>query len=66
MMQRLREVVAFFRELLGFGTLFGFQIIPDGFYAAGYKDAGFMLLAPAAFILIGLFVWLQKYLSGKS
>jgi Na+-transporting NADH:ubiquinone oxidoreductase subunit D len=58
--------VAFFRELLGFGTLFGFQIIPDGFYAAGYQDAGFMLLAPAAFILIGLFVWLQKYLSGKS
>lgn len=57
--------VAFFRELLGFGTLFGFQIIPDAMYAAGYEDAGFMLLAPAAFILIGLFVWLQKFLSGK-
>jgi Na+-transporting NADH:ubiquinone oxidoreductase subunit D len=59
-------VVAFFRELLGFGTLFGFQIVPDGLYAAGYRDAGFMLLAPAAFILIGLFVWLQKFLSDKS
>jgi Na+-transporting NADH:ubiquinone oxidoreductase subunit D len=58
--------VAFFRELLGLGSFFGFKVVPDKAYAAGYVDAGFMLLAPAAFILIGLFVWLQKYLSDKS
>ncbi len=51
--------VAFFRELLGAGKLFGFQIIPDIFYQAGYQDMGLMLLAPGAFIMIGLFVWLE-------
>jgi Na+-transporting NADH:ubiquinone oxidoreductase subunit D len=56
-------IVAFFRELFGSGSLFGFQIIPDAAYAAGYVDSGFMLLAPAAFIIIGLLVWLQKALS---
>jgi len=56
--------VAFIRELLGSGKLFGFHIIPEAFYAAGYEDAGFMLLAPAAFIIIGLLVWLQKAITG--
>ncbi len=56
--------VAFIRELLGSGKLFGFPIIPEVFYAAGYSDAGFMLLAPAAFIIIGLLVWLQKAITG--
>lgn len=52
--------VAFIRELLGSGRLFGFSVIPRFFYEAGYEDMGFMLLAPAAFIIIGLLVWLQK------
>ncbi len=52
--------VAFIRELLGSGKLFGFSVIPQSFYNAGYEDMGFMLLAPAAFIIIGLLVWLQK------
>jgi len=51
--------VAFFRELLGAGKLFGFQVIPQWAYAAGYEDMGLMLLAPGAFIMIGLFVWLE-------
>lgn len=51
--------VAVFRELLGAGKLFGYQIVPDGFYAAGYHNMGLMLLAPGAFIMIGLFVWLE-------
>ncbi len=58
-------IVAFFRELFGSGSLFGIQIIPDFIYDAGYVDAGFMLLAPAAFIIIGLLVWLQKAVSGN-
>jgi len=52
--------VAFIRELLGSGSLFGFQVVPEALYQAGYQDMGFMLLAPAAFIIIGLLVWLQK------
>jgi Na+-transporting NADH:ubiquinone oxidoreductase subunit D len=54
--------VAFFRELLGSGRLLGFTIIPDSFYEAGYNDMGLMVLAPGAFIMIGLFVWLEHTL----
>ena len=57
--------VAFIRELLGAGKLFGFKVIPESFYATGYENMGFMLLAPAAFIIIGLLVWLQKSLGKK-
>ena len=54
--------VAFFRELLGSGKLLGFAVIPEGFYEAGYQDMGLMVLAPGAFIMIGLFVWLEHTL----
>ena len=36
-------VVAFFRELFGSGTLFGFQVIPESFYDLGYMNCGIML-----------------------
>ena len=52
--------VALIRETLGSGTFLGIDIIPDAFYRAGYENMGFMQLAPAAFIIIGLLVWLQK------
>ncbi len=55
--------VGVLRELLGSGKLFGFQVVPDAFYAAGYENMGFMVLAPGAFITIGLIVWLQKTVS---
>ena len=54
--------VAFFRELLGSGKLFGFKVIPEGLYQAGYENMGLMVLAPGAFIMIGLFVWLEHTL----
>ena len=54
--------VAFFRELLGSGKLFGFQVVPGVFYELGYLNNGLMLLAPGAFIIIGLFVWLEHTL----
>jgi Na+-transporting NADH:ubiquinone oxidoreductase subunit D len=54
--------VAFVRELFGSGSLFGYKVVPQFLYDAGYTDMGFMLLAPAAFIIIGLLVWLQKTL----
>ncbi len=54
--------VAFVRELLGAGKLLGFSVVPQVFYDHGYMNMGFMQLAPAAFIIIGLLVWLQKSL----
>ncbi len=54
--------VAFVRELLGSGSLFGFPVVPAWAYAAGYQNMGLMVLAPGAFIVIGLFVWLQHTL----
>ena len=56
--------VAFFRELLGAGKLFGYTVIPQNLYEAGYENMGLMLLAPGAFIMIGLFVWLEHALLG--
>ena len=56
--------VACIRELFGSGKLFSIKVIPEALYAAGYEDMGFMLLAPAAFIIIGLLVWLQKAVAG--
>ena len=44
-------VLAFFRELLGSGTLFGYRIIPQSFYDAGYMDNGLVILPPMALIL---------------
>ncbi len=54
--------VAFFRELLGAGKIMGFQVVPQFAYDLGYTDMGLMLLAPGAFIVIGLFVWLEATL----
>tara|TARA_Y100001970_G_scaffold89496_2_gene112830 strand:- start:2167 stop:2793 length:627 start_codon:yes stop_codon:yes gene_type:complete len=54
--------VAFFRELLGSGTIYGFKVIPDAMYAAGYENMGLMVLSPGAFIILGLIVWAQRIL----
>ena len=53
-------IVAFFRELLGSGTLFGYQVIPDGFYEFGYANNGLMILPPMALILLGCIIWIQR------
>ncbi len=58
--------VAFGREILGSGTLFGFQLVPDAAYAAGYQNMGLMVLAPGAFILLGLIIWVQRTITGVS
>jgi len=54
--------VSFFRELLGAGKILGFAVVPQAFYDMGYMNMGLMLLAPGAFIVIGLFVWLEHAL----
>lgn len=52
--------VAFFRELLGSGTLWNYPVIPASFYDAGYLNNGLMILPPMALILAGVFVWIQN------
>ena len=49
--------VAFARELLGSGKLFGVTILPLVTEGGWYQPNGLMLLAPAAFFLIGCFIW---------
>ena len=58
-------IVAFFRELLGSGTLLGYPVLGSsidktGVYAYGYENNGFMLLAPMALITIGIIIWVQR------
>ena len=53
-------IVAFFRELFGSGTLFGFRVIPEGLYNFGYMNNGLMILPPMALIIIGTIIWCQK------
>ncbi len=57
--------VAFVRELLGAGKILGIDVIPDAIYAAGYQNMGIMVLAPGAFIVIGLLAWLQNSLTRR-
>jgi Na+-transporting NADH:ubiquinone oxidoreductase subunit D len=52
--------VAFFRELLGSGKLYGYQVIPDALYEMGYENNGLMLLSPMALITLGLIIWVQR------
>ncbi|CAI8245113.1 MAG: Na(+)-translocating NADH-quinone reductase subunit D [Flavobacteriia bacterium] len=57
--------VAFFRELLGSGTLFGIPVLGDpaaktGLYALGYENNGMMLLPPMALITVGVIIWIQR------
>jgi Na+-transporting NADH:ubiquinone oxidoreductase subunit D len=56
--------VGFCRELFGSGKIFGLQIVPQALYNAGYVDNGLMVLAPGAFILMGLLIWAQRRMSG--
>lgn len=58
--------VAFLRELLGSGKFLGFSIIPQFVFDAGYQNMGLMVLAPGAFFIIGLLVWLKNSLPGIS
>lgn len=53
-------IIAFFRELLGSGKLFGFQIIPDCFYEAGYMNNGLMIMPPMALIVVGCIIWVHR------
>lgn len=56
-------VVAFVRELLGSGTIWGFRVIPLTAYCANggfYENNGLMLVPSMALILVGAIIWIQR------
>ena len=53
-------IVAFFRELLGSGTLLGYQVVPQSLYDAGYQNNGLMILPPMALIVVGVIIWITN------
>ena len=58
-------VVAFIRELFGSGELWGIPVIPQLIYDLGYQDNGLMLLSPMALIVVGLYIWIQRFYNRK-
>ena len=57
---KILVIVAFFRELLGAGTFFGFRIIPEAAYEAGYMNNGLMLMPPMALVICACIIWYQR------
>lgn len=53
-------IVAFFRELLGSGTLMGYQVIPQWCYEHGYMNNGMMILPPMALITVACIIWVHR------
>jgi Na+-transporting NADH:ubiquinone oxidoreductase subunit D len=56
-------IVALVREILGSGSIYGFQIIPSSWYIANggvYANNGFLLFPPMALILVGIIIWVQR------
>ena len=60
-------IVSIFREIFGSGQLYGYQVIPLSIYVESggwYMNNGLMLLAPGAFIVLGLLIWAQRTYTG--
>src|SRR4030042_1865036 len=54
-------IVAFFRELLGSGTIYGYPVLDKtGIFNAGYENNGMVILPPMALIFVGLIIWFQR------
>ncbi|MFT6850589.1 MAG: Na+-transporting NADH:ubiquinone oxidoreductase subunit D [Sphingobacteriales bacterium] len=51
------------RELFGSGNLYGYKIIPQSFYDAGYVNNGVMLIPAGAAIVVGIIIWVQRTIS---
>lgn len=53
-------IVAFFRELLGSGTIWNYKVVPQAFYDFGYMNNGLMIMPPMALIVVGIIVWIHQ------
>ncbi len=62
-------VIAFIRELLGFGTVFGYPFLDPLFKALGYSEGwvswAIMIMAPGGFFMLASFIWVANNLSAK-
>lgn len=63
-------IVGFIRELFGFGSLFNIQVIPSFLYASAehpdaYMNFNIMALAPSAFFILGIMIWIFNLLQNK-
>lgn len=58
-------IVSFFREFFGSGTIFGFTVLKTVNNGGWYMPNGLMILAPSAFFIIGLLIWLFKTINPK-
>ena len=59
-------IIAFFRELLGAGTLLGFRVIPESWYVVNggcYENCGMMMMPAMALILVGCIIWAHRGLN---
>ena len=53
-------IVGFVREFFGFGTLFGYNVIPQFMYDAGYQNNGMMVMPAMSLIIVGLVIWAHR------
>ena len=56
-------VLAFFRELLGSGTILGMQVVPLSWYVKNggfYENNGLCILPPMALLIVGIIIWVQR------
>jgi len=54
-------IVAFFRELFGSGTIYGYPVFEKlGLYNIGYENNGLMILPPMALVVVGIIIWIQR------
>ncbi|MCF0198354.1 MAG: NADH:ubiquinone reductase (Na(+)-transporting) subunit D [Bacteroidaceae bacterium] len=53
-------LVGFVRELLGFGTLLGFQVVPQCVYDWGYVNNGMMTMPAMSLIIVGCIIWAHR------
>lgn len=60
-------VIAFVRELLGFGTILGYQVMNPLMHAIGYSEGwvqwAFMIMAPGGFFMLASYIWIANNLS---
>lgn len=60
-------IIAFFRELLGFGTILGIPIMDPLMRSMGFADGwiqwAFMIMAPGGFFMLAIFIWITNNIS---
>ena len=62
-------IVGFFRELFGFGTLFGFQVIPSSWYVENggwYMNNGMMVMPAMSLIIVGCVIWAHRSINKEA